>query len=116
MSENRITGAVSKQDAHDRQLPQRSCVGCRQVRDKRQLVRLVRLADGNIEVDISGKKPGRGAYLCPSPGCWQEGLKKDRLAHALHTTISKEKRTYLLEYGQSLNDEKISMQPVSLVS
>jgi len=106
MSENRITGAVSKHKVNARQLPQRSCVGCRQVRDKRHLVRLVRLADGNIEVDISGKKSGRGAYLCPSPSCWQEGLKKDRLERALHTTITKEKRRNLLEYGQSLNDEK----------
>ena len=106
MSENRITGAASNQEAHARQLPQRSCVGCRQVRDKRQLVRLVRLGEGDIEVDVSGKKSGRGAYLCPRPNCWQEGLKKDRLERALHTTISKEKRKHLLEYAQSLNDEK----------
>ena len=108
MSENRATGAVSKHKVKARQSPQRSCVGCRQVRDKRHLVRLVRLADGNVEVDVSGKKSGRGAYLCPSPSCWQEGLKKNRLERALRTSITKEKRQRLLEHGQSLANEEIA--------
>jgi len=70
------------------------------------MIRLVRLEDGDIEVDISGRKSGRGAYLCPIPYCWQEGLKKERLERALHTTLSKEKREYLLDYGRNLNDNK----------
>ncbi len=106
MSEEKKSGILSKNEAHAKPLPQRSCVGCRQVHDKRKMIRLVRLEDGDIEVDISGKKSGRGAYLCPSPDCWQEGLKKDRLERALHTTISKEKRKYLLDYGRNMNDNK----------
>jgi hypothetical protein len=108
MSKSEVTGAGSKQEAQARLLPQRSCVGCRQVRDKRQLIRLVRLGNGEVEVDVTGKKSGRGAYLCPRPNCWQEGLKKDRLGRALHTSLTKEKRQRLLEYGQSLADEKIT--------
>jgi len=108
MSKSEVTGAGSKQEAQARLLPQRSCVGCRQVRDKRQLIRLVRLGNGEVEVDVASKKPGRGAYLCPRFSCWQEGLKKDRLERALHTSITREKRQRLLEYGQSLADEKLT--------
>jgi predicted RNA-binding protein YlxR (DUF448 family) len=61
-----------------------------------------------VEVDVAGKKPGRGAYLCPRSSCWQEGLKKNRLERALRTSITKEKRQRLLEYGQSLADEKLT--------
>jgi predicted RNA-binding protein YlxR (DUF448 family) len=105
MSEDKKKGISVKREAQTKSAPQRSCVGCRQVRDKKEMIRLVRLEDGNVEIDVSGKKSGRGAYLCPSINCWQEGLKKERLERALHATISKEKRRYLLEYGQSLNDK-----------
>jgi predicted RNA-binding protein YlxR (DUF448 family) len=55
-----------------------------------------------VEIDPTGKKSGRGAYLCPQPECWQEALKKDRLARALRTTLSQEDRSMLREYGESL--------------
>ncbi|MFH1652327.1 MAG: YlxR family protein [Chloroflexota bacterium] len=77
-----------------RRVPQRTCVTCRQVKPKRELVRIVRTPEGNVEIDRSGKKPGRGAYLCLSPECWQAGLKARRLAGALHgepTTANLEK-------------------------
>ena len=61
---------------------------CRQVRAKRELIRLVRNFDGSVEIDTSGKKAGRGAYLCPSPECWEVGLKEKRLEHTLHATIT----------------------------
>jgi predicted RNA-binding protein YlxR (DUF448 family) len=108
MSKSEITGIGNKQEARTQLLPQRSCVGCRQVRDKRQLIRLVRLGNGEVEVDITGKKSGRGAYICPSPSCWQEGLKKNRLERALRTSITKEERQRLLEHGQSLANEEIT--------
>ena len=47
-----------------KRIPQRTCVGCRDVGDKRQLVRLVRTPGGTVEIDDTGKRPGRGAYLC----------------------------------------------------
>jgi predicted RNA-binding protein YlxR (DUF448 family) len=50
-------------------LPQRTCIACRQVREKKDLVRLVTTEDGIAEIDVLGKKPGRGAYLCPRKTC-----------------------------------------------
>ena len=66
------------------------------------MTRLVSCADGAVEVDLSGKKAGRGAYLCPSVGCWERGLKRDRLEHVLRRRISVKNRDDLLEYGRGL--------------
>ena len=84
-----------------RHIPQRSCVVCRSKRDKRELVRLV-CSDNGVEVDPKGKKTGRGAYLCPKLECWETGLTKNRLDHALHAKISPENRRGLLDYARSV--------------
>jgi predicted RNA-binding protein YlxR (DUF448 family) len=83
-------------------IPQRTCVACHKVKAKQELVRLVRLADNSVEVDTSGKKAGRGAYLCRSPECWEIGLKGNRLDHNLQTTITPENREQLIKFGQEL--------------
>lgn len=62
--------------------PQRTCIGCRQVRAKAELIRLVRRADGIVYVDRTGTAPGRGAYVCNQSGCVEEALKRGRLAKA----------------------------------
>jgi len=67
----------------------------------------VLLSDGNIEVDASGKKAGRGAYLCQSPQCWQTGLKGGRLEYALRTTLTPDNREQLIRYGEDLVKESI---------
>ncbi len=64
-------------------IPQRTCIGCRTVQGKRQMVRVVRLPDGHVQIDPTGKAAGRGAYIHASPNCWQEALTGGRLAHAL---------------------------------
>ena len=64
-------------------IPQRTCVGCRQVQGKRQLVRVVRQADGQVRLDVTGKAPGRGAYVHATGECWHSALSGGRLAHAL---------------------------------
>ena len=84
------------------QVPQRTCVACRKVTAKRELIRLVHTSSGAVEVDASHKKAGRGAYLCPSPVCWQSGLETGRLEHTLRTTINNENREQLIEYGKKL--------------
>ena len=84
-------------------IPQRTCVACRKVRAKRELVRLVHRLSGIVEVDTSGKKAGRGAYLCPVRECWEAGLKGNRLEHTLGVTLTKNNREQLLEYGKSLS-------------
>jgi predicted RNA-binding protein YlxR (DUF448 family) len=83
-------------------IPQRTCVACGRVRPKRELVRLVRISTGGVEVDSSGRKSGRGAYLCPTTGCWEVGLEKGRLEHALRTAIGSDNRQQLMKYGQEL--------------
>ena len=62
--------------------PQRTCIGCRKVRPKTALVRLVRGADGLVHVDDDGRAEGRGAYVCPDPGCLGKALHAGRLGHA----------------------------------
>lgn len=62
--------------------PQRTCIGCRKVRPKAVLVRLVRGTDGRVHVDDGGWAEGRGAYVCPDPGCLGKALHAGRLGHA----------------------------------
>jgi predicted RNA-binding protein YlxR (DUF448 family) len=68
-------------------VPQRTCVACRQVKNKREMVRLVRLPDGSVEVDETGKRNGRGAYICPTRHCWDKALKEKQLERTLKTVI-----------------------------
>ncbi len=70
-----------------RKLPQRTCVGCRNVRPKKELVRIVRDPEGGISVDPTGKKAGRGAYICPSAECLEKAVKQKRLERALARPI-----------------------------
>ncbi len=66
--------------------PQRQCVGCRTMKDKKDLIRVVRTPEGEIVLDSTGKKSGRGAYVCPDPAC----LKKARKTRALERAFSLE--------------------------
>jgi len=66
--------------------PQRQCVGCRTMRDKKALIRVVRTPEGQIVLDSTGKKSGRGAYVCPDPAC----LKKARKSRALERAFALE--------------------------
>ena len=74
--------------------PQRTCVGCREVKPKRELIRIVGTKTG-AEVDTMGRKSGRGAYLCKAISCWEMGFEKGRLEHALRTKINSENRREL---------------------
>lgn len=65
--------------AKPRKIPQRQCVGCRTMKDKKALIRVVKTPEGEVVLDVSGKKSGRGAYVCPDSAC----LKKARKSRAL---------------------------------
>ena len=67
-----------------KKIPMRQCVGCREMKPKRELIRVVRSPEGEVSLDFKGKKPGRGAYVCPSPEC----LKRARKAKALERAFS----------------------------
>ncbi len=83
-------------------VPLRTCVGCRQVRPKREMIRIVRTPDRTIEVDETGKKSGRGAYLCPNWECWQKALREGTIEHALKVKLTPEERLALWEFARSL--------------
>ena len=71
-----------------RRVPQRMCVVCRSTADKRSLTRLVRTPDDGVQLDPTGKRNGRGAYLCDQRACWERALTTDVLAKALRTTLT----------------------------
>jgi len=83
-------------------IPQRTCVGCGQIRSKREMVRVVRTLDGGVEIDETGKRSGRGAYLCRRQECWEVALKKDRLEHALKTSLTDEEKATFEEFAHGL--------------
>ena len=73
-----------------KKIPQRQCMGCRERREKRQLIRVVRSPEGEVSLDFSGKKNGRGAYLCPDPQCLKKAIKSKALDRSLEVTIPQE--------------------------
>ena len=92
-----------------KRVPQRTCVGCRSTSGKREFVRVVRTPEGTVEVDPSAKRAGRGAYVCARASCWQEALKRDKLARALRTTISAADRAALRRYAEQLEPAAVSV-------
>lgn len=73
-----------------KKIPQRQCMGCRERKAKRELIRVVRGTDGNVSLDFSGKAPGRGAYICPDPECLKKALRSKALDRSLEATIPEE--------------------------
>lgn len=73
-----------------RKIPQRMCVGCREMKGKRELLRVVRTPEGQIDFDPTGKKAGRGAYMCPQVECLNSAIKGKRLQKALEHDIPAE--------------------------
>ena len=67
-----------------KKIPMRQCVGCREMKPKPELIRVVKSPEGEVSLDFKGKKPGRGAYVCPDPEC----LKKARKSRALERAFS----------------------------
>jgi predicted RNA-binding protein YlxR (DUF448 family) len=91
-----------------RHVPQRTCVGCRTTSSKREFVRVVRTPEGTVEVDESGRRNGRGAYLCAQAACWDEALKRDRLGRALRTTVSNQDTEALRRYAERFEAAVVS--------
>jgi len=86
-------------------LPQRTCIACREIKEKKALIRLVSTANGVAEIDVFGRKPGRGAYLCPKKTCWELALRKNRLDYALRTKLHDDNRQTLLKYSHNSLEE-----------
>ena len=73
-----------------KKIPQRQCMGCRQRKEKRALIRVVRCTDGQVQLDFSGKLNGRGAYLCPDPECLKKAQRAKALERGLEVPIPEE--------------------------
>jgi predicted RNA-binding protein YlxR (DUF448 family) len=73
-----------------KKIPMRQCLGCRERKPKRELVRVVRSPQGDVSLDFRGKKPGRGAYVCPAKPCLKKAVKTKALERALEAAIPDE--------------------------
>ncbi len=73
-----------------RKIPMRMCLGCGEIKPKKELIRIVRSKEGEISLDLTGKKPGRGAYLCRNPECLKKARKTKRVERAFACTINDE--------------------------
>ena len=102
MSSRLMKTTMNNEPKCAKRVPQRTCVGCRQVKNKRELLRVVRLPDGSVEIDKTGKKNGRGAYVCPLQECWEKALKGKQLERTLKTSISQANHLELGIASQSL--------------
>ncbi|HIV23585.1 MAG TPA: YlxR family protein [Candidatus Merdiplasma excrementigallinarum] len=74
--------------AQVKKIPQRKCVGCQEMKNKKELLRLLRTEEGTVVLDTTGRKNGRGAYLCYSKECFEKAVKSKSLERALKTPIS----------------------------
>ena len=70
-----------------KKIPERKCMGCNEKRPKKELVRVVRTPEGEVLLDLVGKKSGRGAYICPKVSCYEKALKSKRLERVLEVEI-----------------------------
>lgn len=71
-----------------KKIPQRTCIGCNSKKDKKQLIRIVKNKQNEINIDFTGKKEGRGAYICNNVECLEKAIKSKRLERVFETTIS----------------------------
>lgn len=94
-------------------VPQRTCVVCRETGAKRALTRVVRTGEGAIEVDPTGRKNGRGAYLCDKKECWEKATTTSILAKALRTIPSQESLTHLREFAAGQHPDTGDNEPTA---
>ena len=73
-----------------KKIPQRQCMGCRERKDKKAMLRVVRKPDGTVGLDFSGKLNGRGAYVCPDPECLKKAQRSKALERCLEVAIPQE--------------------------
>lgn len=71
-----------------RKIPMRMCLGCQEMKPKKELIRVVRTPEGTVELDPSGKRNGRGAYICPNVDCFKAAVKGKRFHKALEIEMS----------------------------
>ncbi len=86
-----------------KKIPMRMCLGCREMKPKKELIRVVRSQEGEVSLDSTGKKPGRGAYVCRHADCLAKAIKQKQFDRAFECTLSSQVQEGLLN---ALNDLK----------
>ena len=87
-----------------KKIPIRQCLGCREPKAKKELVRVVRSPEGVVTIDFKGKAPGRGAYVCPNAQCLRKALKSNAIARSLGTPLPQEVMDELLRQMEVAQD------------
>ena len=85
-------------------VPMRTCVGCRLTRPKRDLIRVVRDPEGNVALDVTGKRSGRGVYICPSEECLEKAVRGRNLERSLETKIDED---VFVDLKRVLNEQSL---------
>ena len=85
-----------------KKIPMRMCVGCHEMKPKKELRRIVRSSEGEISIDLKGKKPGRGAYVCKSAECLKKAMKQRQLERAFDCPLGEETHASLLKELEAL--------------
>ncbi|MBQ7655956.1 MAG: YlxR family protein [Clostridia bacterium] len=80
----------------EKKVPMRMCVGCREMKPKKELLRVVRSPEGEVSIDVTGRKPGRGAYVCHSADCLKRAIKQKQLERAFECALGEETHASLL--------------------
>ena len=108
-----LHGSSKRSGPRPKHVPQRTCIVCRETGAKRALTRIVRIADGEIEVDPTGRKNGRGAYLCDKQVCWERAVTTPILARALKTNPTEESLKQLKEFAAGAHLRTADAPPVA---
>ncbi len=98
-------GSGKQSGQRHKHVPQRTCLACRMADAKRALLRLVRTSDGRVAIDPTGKRNGRGAYLCFNRACWELALRRRSIERALRlAALHSEDRVVLEQFAQGLTE------------
>ncbi|HEY4385211.1 MAG TPA: YlxR family protein [Ktedonobacteraceae bacterium] len=111
MTPNTVNKQQPKRPKH---VPLRTCVACRDTKPKRELLRVVRTPDGHVVIDATGKKSGRGAYLCARLSCWEIALKKKRLEQEFEISLPDDDRAALDAYVATLPQDELPSHSISM--
>ena len=104
---------MSRRPRRRKHIPHRTCIACRTGRAKRELVRIVRTPEGAVVIDETGKRNGRGAYLCTQMSCWERALERRHLERALKVELTTEAQAQLREYATGL-PQPLSTRPIQV--
>ena len=88
----------------EKKVPMRMCVGCREMKPKRELIRVVRSPEGAVSMDATGRKPGRGAYVCRSAECLKRAIKQKQLERAFECPLGEDTHQALLGELEALEE------------